>query len=268
MKVITFGTLKGGVGKTMLCFNVAGVLSQLGHKVLIIDSDLQGNLTNNIGIDRTTPGLLTLYDIYGSDSQPKPDDLVYKSPNRHLPNLDIIPGSMFLHRAEIILSKMSSRELILRNYIKENSSFFSQYSHILVDTNPSMSLVNQNAFAASDSILLISDISMNSLEGSQLFIALWEETRSRLRLPDNIRGFIVNDFDTRTKLSSDLAEYLITADEVSDLRDLLMHTIIPRTVRITEAELSAMPINLYDAKSKGSEAIASLVKELSEKNIL
>ena len=62
-KIITFGTLKGGVGKTMLCFNIGGILSQLGYRVLVIDSDLQGNLTNNMGIDRTQPDLLTTYDV-------------------------------------------------------------------------------------------------------------------------------------------------------------------------------------------------------------
>ena len=67
MKIITFGTLKGGVGKTMLCFNVGGILSQLGSRVLIIDNDLQGNLTNNIGVDRTNPELKTMYDIYKTD---------------------------------------------------------------------------------------------------------------------------------------------------------------------------------------------------------
>jgi len=67
VKIITFGTLKGGVGKTMLCFNVGGILSRLGSRVLIIDNDLQGNLTNNIGVDRTNPELKTMYDIYKTD---------------------------------------------------------------------------------------------------------------------------------------------------------------------------------------------------------
>lgn len=270
MKTITFGTLKGGVGKTMLCFNVGGILSQLGHKVLIIDSDLQGNLTNNIGIDRTRSSLHTMYDIYNleENAQPAPEELVSFSPNNKIPLLDMIPGSIFLHKAELKISSISGREQIFRNYLEDHSEFFDQYDYILIDTNPSMSVVNQNAFLASDAILLVSDVSMNSLEGSQLFIALWQEARVRLRREDNIKGFIINDFDGRNRLSTDFLEYLNTSPDLSDLRELKMETVIPRNVRITESELAAIPISLYDIQSKGCIAITSLIEELFAKNIL
>jgi chromosome partitioning protein len=269
LKIITFGTLKGGVGKTMLCFNIGGILSQRGCRVLIVDSDLQGNLTNNIGRDRTEPGLPTLYDVYNVDAhQPAPEALVLRAPHDLLPGLDVIAGSIFLHRAELKLSAISGREQILRNYIDDHKSFFEAYDYILIDTNPSMSIVNQNAFLVSDSILLVSDVSMNALEGAQLFIALWEESRRRLRVEDNIRGFIVNDFDARNKLSADFLEYLRTAEDLEDIRALLMDAVIPRTVRITESELAAMPINLYDSRSKGCIAITELIDELQRKNIL
>lgn len=269
MNIITFGTLKGGVGKTTLCFNIGGILSQLGFKVLIIDSDLQGNLTNNIGIDRTSTDMLTLYDVYNmSSQQPSPADLVYTAPNKRLPNLDLIPGSIFLHRAELSLASVSGRELVLRTYFDENADFFENYDHILIDTNPSMSVVNQNAFVVSDSILLIADVSMNALEGSQLFVALWEEARRRLRIEDNIKGFIVNDFDVRNKLSNDFLEFLRESDEVEDLRSIMLKTIIPRNIRITESELAAMPISLYDIHSKGGRAISMLVEELIERKVL
>lgn len=269
MKIITFGTLKGGVGKTMLCFHIGGMLSQLGSKVLIIDSDLQGNLTNNIGIDRTVRDLLTMYDIYNIDEkQPAPEQVVFQSPNSRLPNLDIIPGSIFLHRAELKLSQISGREQLLRNYIDDHKDFFIQYDYILIDTNPSMSIVNQNAFLVSDSILLVSDVSMNALEGAQLFIALWEESRMRMRLPDNIKGFIINDYDGRNKLSMDFIEYLCTSEELADIQAILLKTIIPRNVKITEAELAAVPISLYDINSKGCIAISQLIEELQARNII
>jgi chromosome partitioning protein len=268
VKITTFGTLKGGVGKTMLCYNIGGMLSQMGYRVLIVDSDLQGNLTNNIGLDRTAE-LLTLYDVYNPDQpQPQPGQLVYPKPNPALPNLDIIPGSIILHRAELRLAATAGREQVLRGYLEDHGGFFGQYDHILIDTNPSMSIINQNAFLVSDSILLVSDISMNSLEGAQLFIALWEESRSRLRAPDNIRGFIVNDYDVRNRLSADFLEYLDDAEEYADIRALRMDTVIPRNVKITEAELAALPISLYDMSSKGCAAIARLIEELEKKRIL
>ena len=254
MKILTFGTLKGGVGKTMLCFNIGGILSQLDYKVLVIDGDLQGNLTNNMGIDRTREGLLTTYEIYNIDEQqPDPEALVYRSPIDRLPNLDMIAGSIFLHKAELKIASVAGRE---------------QYDYLLIDTNPSMSIVNQNAFLAADAILLVSDVSMNAIEGAQLFIALWEDARKRLRREDNIRGFIINDYDARNKISADFLEYLKTSPDTADLRELLFETIIPRNVRITESELAALPISIYDLRSRGCDAIASLVDEMLARHII
>lgn len=268
-KIITFGTLKGGVGKTMLCFNIGGILSQLGNKVLVIDSDLQGNLTNNMGIDRTNPNLLTTYDIYSIDEEPpEPEQLVLKQPISSLPLLDMISGSIFLNKAELKIASVAGREQILSNYLSDHKEFFDQYDHILIDTNPSMSIVNQNAFLVSDSILLVSDVSMNAIEGAELFIALWGDARRRLRREDNIKGFIVNDYDVRNKLSTDFLEYLRTSEDTADLRPILFNTIIPRNVRITESELAAIPISLYDIRSKGCDAIASLVDEMLAKKIV
>ena len=134
MKILTFGTLKGGVGKTMLCFNIGGILSQLDYKVLVIDGDLQGNLTNNMGIDRTREGLLTTYEIYNIDEQqPDPEALVYRSPIDRLPNLDMIAGSIFLHKAELKIASVAGREQILSNYLNDHRDFFEQYDYLLID---------------------------------------------------------------------------------------------------------------------------------------
>lgn len=269
MKILTFGTLKGGVGKTMLCFNIGGILSQLGYKILIIDSDLQGNLTNNIGINRTDPSLLTTYDIFNVDEKQKsPDEIVLKKPNENMPNLDMISGSIFLHKAELKISMVAGREQILKNYFEDYKDFFNQYDYVLIDTNPSMSVVNQNAFLLSDSIILVSDVSLNSLEGSQLFIALWLEAAKRLRKKNNIHGFVVNDYDKRTKISSDFLDYLKNAEDLADIREIMFNTIIPRNVSITESELAAIPINLYNNKSAGFKAIASLIDEMFNRKIL
>ena len=268
-KIITFGTLKGGVGKTMLCFNVGGILSQLDYRVLVVDSDLQGNLTNNMGIDRTSADLLTTYEIYNIEGEPPaPEQLVLKAPIDRLPLLDMIAGSIFLHKAELKIASVAGREQILSNYLSDHKAFFDQYDYILIDTNPSMSIVNQNAFLVSDAILLVSDVSMNAIEGAQLFIALWEDARRRLRREDNIKGFIVNDYDARNRLSADFLEYLKTSPDTEDLRALCFETVIPRNVKITESELAAVPISIYDLHCKGCDAIASLVDEMMTRGIL
>ena len=270
MKVVAFGTLKGGVGKTTVCFNIGGVLGALGYKVLVIDSDLQGNLTNNVGLDRTQKNLLTLYDVYNLDSSPAlpPVALTSISPNPKIPKMDMIAGSIFLHRAEMRIVYEPERELILTNYIKKHKAFFEKYDYVLIDTNPSMGLINQNAFAASDVILLISDVSMNAIEGAQLFIALWDEIRRPLGLSMNVGGFIINDYDVRTRLSADFVEYIRTDPDVEDIRAITLNTIVPRTVKITESELAALPIHLYDRSSKGSIAMFELVKELLSRKII
>ena len=270
MKIISFGTLKGGVGKTTVCFNVAAVLESLGKKVLIIDSDLQGNLTNNVGLDRTRPNLFTLYDVYNVDAMPAwvPEAIVYKRPNYKMPGVDMIPGSIFLHQAEMRIVSHPEKEYILRNYINNHRRFFENYDYVLIDTNPSMGLINQNAFAASEVIVLVSDVSMNAIEGGQLFIALWDEIRKPLEIPQNVGGFIVNDYDVRNRLSADFAEYLQTSPELSDIRSILLKTIIPRTVKITEAELAALPVHLYDKRSKGAIAFLELVDEMKAKGLL
>lgn len=180
----------------------------------------------------------------------------------------MIAGSIFLHKAELKIASVAGREQILSNYLRDHQEFFDQYDYILIDTNPSMSIVNQNAFLASDAILLVSDVSMNAIEGAQLFIALWEDARRRLRKEDNIKGFIVNDFDSRNRLSSDFLEYLRTAQDVEDVRSLMFHTVIPRNIKITESELAAVPISIYDLRSKGCDAIAALVDEMFEREIL
>jgi chromosome partitioning protein len=269
MKIITFATLKGGVGKTMLCFNMGGLLSIHKKKVLLIDSDLQGNLTNNIGIDRTRNTLLTMYDIYNTEKKaPPPDKLVVRTPNHALPNLDIIAGSLFLHKSELRLSGVTGREMVLRAYIDEYRSFFQKYDYILIDTNPTMSIINQNAFVISDSIILVADVSMNAIEGAQLFIALWDESRKRLRLPGNIKGFVINDFDSRTRLSHDFLEYIKTAEDLEDIRAICFRTIIPRSVRITESELAALPISALDRSSKAAQAIEGLASEMKKRGVI
>lgn len=153
--------------------------------------------------------------------------------------------------------------------MSDHKAFFDQYDYILIDTNPSMSIVNQNAFLASDAILLVSDVSMNAIEGAQLFIALWEEARKRLRREDNIKGFIVNDFDSRNKLSADYLEYLRTSPDTEDLRPILFETVIPRNVRITESELAAVPISIYDLRLQGHATRSRpLVDEMLARGVL
>lgn len=263
MKIISFATLKGGVGKSAALFHVAGLLAQEGKKALAIDADPQGNSTNNFGVDRTGENFISLKEIL--EEEVPPEKVMIKNPILELKTLDIIPSSIFLTGTEMRLVSQAGRENILYNYIEDNISFFDQYDYILIDTNPSMSIINQNAFVVSDDIILVSDISMNSLEGAELFMALWGDIRRRLRIEDNVSGFLINMLDKRIRLSQDFLEYCRDHDE---LGKILFKTYIPSNVKLKEAELEAKPINIYDRSSNGFIAYTKLVNEMKERGIL
>lgn len=268
-KIITFGTLKGGVGKTMLCFNIGGILSQLGYRVLVIDSDLQGNLTNNMGIDRTQPDLLTTYDVYNlEEAQPEPDQLVIKSPIDRLPLLDMIAGSIFLHKSELKIGVGRRAGADPLELFERPQSIFRpirlhphrhQPQH--VDRQPER-LPGVRRHPARERRFDERDRGRAALHRAM------GGGRQTPAPGGQLKGFIVNDFDSRNKLSADYLEYLRTSPDTEDLRPILFETVIPRNVRITESELAAVPISIYDLRSKGCDAIASLVDEMLARGVL
>jgi len=247
-KIISVGTLKGGTGKTSFLFNMSGVLAE-DKKVLLIDGDPQFNLTSNVGVDVTKPDLKSIKDVL--ENKLTANEVIYKQPIKSLPNLDIIPSSVELTLTELKLVNMPGRENKLVNFFKNNHDRLSEYDFILMDSNPNLGMINQNIFLSSDSILLISDIDMNSIRGAEFFLALWEEIRTELGKPDNVKGLILNNADMRSTLWKQLNDYCL-ADET--LGKLLIQTIIPMNQIIKETEFCNQPINIlgttWDEKTK------------------
>jgi chromosome partitioning protein len=260
---MTFAALKGGVGKTMTTFNISSLLAEQGKKILVVDVDPQGNTTNNFGIDKTTMEN-SVNNIFESKNTTM-EDIILKTPIKELKTLDIIPSSIFLFQTELKLISLAGRELILRNYFEDNRKILDTYDYVIFDTNPSMSIINQNAFYISDKIILISDVSFNALEGVELFSALWEDIRSRLRKEDNISGIIINNFDKRLKISNDFIDYCKSHDL---FKNLILEKTIVKNVKLKESELEAKPINLYDKNSSGYKSFKELVKEMAERGII
>lgn len=264
MKIVCVGTFKGGVGKTMTAFNLGGILAERGYKTLLIDMDAQGNLTNNVGIDRTIEGFRSVKDIL--EESIEFEKVLVKHPIEEFKNLDIMGSSFYLIETEIRLMNRANRENILKNYILDNMDKFQEYDYIILDTNPSMSIINQNAFACSDSIYLIADADLNAVEGIQLFQALWENIRKDLRLKeDNIKAIVINKYDKRLNICKD---FLTFCSEDEDIKELLCSTHIPRNVKLQECVLEAKPINLYDKSSTGYMAYNDLIDELMRKGVL
>lgn len=265
MKIITMATLKGGAGKTMNAFNISGILAE-ENKVLIIDVDPQCNLSSNCGIDISDREAYSIRDVFENpaSSQPKPEQITVKNPIEELPNLDIIPSSIFLFRTEKNLYAKGDRERILQKYINKNQKYFDQYDYIIVDTNPSMSFTNTNAFLIADEIILSCDVSSNSITGAELFCELWDETREELGKDDNIAAMIISNYDGRSNLAKDLTEY---TQATAFSKDIVLSTTVSTTVKLKETEANHKPINILNPKHNACEQYRAVVKELKEREV-
>lgn len=273
MKIVTMATLKGGSGKSMNVFNIGGMLAET-HRVLLIDVDPQCNLSLNCGVDSSDPDLLTVNDIFTnfSETQPKPDEVIFKAPVDDLPNLDLIPSSIMLFDTEMNMGNVSAREFFLKYYIYDNQEYFeSHYDYILIDTNPSMSIININAFYIADSIVLTSDISANSISGAELFCSLWDNKRKPLRKENNVNALIICNVDKRTNLGKNMIDYSKTADFS---QDLVLDTVIPSSVVLKNTELEHRPINVLAPKSNKERweelkvVYSNIISELKDKGVL
>ena len=262
MKIITIGTLKGGTGKTSSLFNIAGLLAEQ-HRILLIDCDPQTNLSLNCGVDITVKNLKTVKNIY--DDNAAAQDVIFKNPIKELPNIDIIPSSIALTATELQIVSMAGRENILKNFFLDNQSALGEYAYVLIDTNPSMGIVNQNAFLVADSIILVSDISLNGIQGTELFIELWANVRRHLRKENNVKALILNNFDKRIKLSSELVEY---CGDNESVKDLLLKSVIPASVQVKNTEIEHRTINCLHKNSQIHEAYKNVLFELQERGIV
>jgi len=271
MNIISFATMKGGTGKTTDCYNLACNLSRAA-KVLAIDFDAQGNLSSNLNFNIFTEdsNVKTVADIF-DDYNTNPADIVIYSPVEECPTLDLMPSTMFLNGTEMMLITRTSRESIMKNYIRKNYDFFSYYDYILFDTGPNMGIINQNAFFASDHIVLICDPDVNSAKGAQIFCKLWEMARQYTDEKDHVDALIVNNAE-RTVMTKDLDEYL---SEHPKFKDILLKARIPHSTRYKEAIKQNVPVYLLKtrrkqdelSKEKATESINMVLQELIERGI-
>lgn len=264
MKVIAFGTLKGGTGKTTVAFNIGGILAE-NHRVLFIDIDPQSNLSDNVGIDTTDQSGATIRNVFSNPNHTRASDVITRQPMEELPNIDIIASHIRLTATELQLVAMAGRERILQRWIDRNKDVLSEYDYIIIDTNPSMGIVNQNGFMAADKIILVSDVSNKSIQGAQLFTYLWGEACENLDITDKTSALILNNCDRRIGLTANIKEFYMDDEEFGKL---IVNTTIPSRVDIKSTEVEYLPINITAPNSDSCEAFRSVVAELKERKVL
>lgn len=252
-KVISFVNQKGGVGKTLLTFSVAGILSRLQKRTLLIDLDPQANLTANIGIDKFEKDINACNIFY--DKKPA-KDLIIPTKLRHV---SIISGSPSMTAVEFRITKEQDREFMLKKFIQSND--LHDYEYILIDTSPSFSALNQNGFLASDSIIIVSDVDMNSLDGAELFTSQLKQIRTKYGIMDNVKGFILNHYDKRTKLAKEYRDVIKNHEQFGQI---MMKTIVPYSVKYKESILEQHPV----IKGEHYRIIDKLVKEMMKRGVL
>ena len=246
-RVISIANQKGGVGKTTTAVNLSACLAQKGKRVLLIDTDPQGNATSGLGIESHTEK--SVYNVLVDDMDIKETIL-----STMIKKLEICPANINLAGAEIELVSMVSRENRLKDAV---DTIRDEYDYILIDCPPSLGLITLNAFTASDSVLVTIQCEYYALEGLGQLINTIKLVQKHLNPDLVIEGVILTMFDARTNLSTQ-----VSREVEKYFGNKVFQTIIPRNIRLSEAPSHGLPITLYDNESKGAETYKKLAKEL------
>jgi chromosome partitioning protein len=236
------------VGKTTTAINLAASIAANDFKVLLIDSDPQGNATSGLGIEKR-PDRPTVYDALLGEAELK--DIAIPT---GFHGLDIVPADKNLVAANLELVSQHRREFRLQDKVNQIRSL---YDYILIDCPPALDLLTLNDLLAADSVLIPIQCEFFALEGiSELFVTI-DRIRDSFHHKLKIEGILLTMFDDRTTLARQVAD---------DLRDFfkneVFQTIIPRNIRLAEAPSYGKPILTYDVRSKGAESYIQLAKEI------
>ena len=247
-KIIAIINQKGGVGKSTTAVNLSAALGEMGKQVLLVDLDPQGNATSGLGIEK---GQLEhcVYDVLLNDV-PIEEVIIPDVCKR----LDLVPATINLAGAEVELVSEMARENRLKDAVGRMRG---KYDYVFIDCPPSLGLLTVNALVGADKLIIPIQTEFYALEGVTKLLESMKRVKSRLNPSLDIFGILLTMYDGRTTLSRQVA-----AEVRNYFGDQVFETIIPRTVKLSEAPSYGMPITQYDPSGKGAAAYTELAKEV------
>ncbi|BBY99262.1 ParA family protein [Mycolicibacterium fallax] len=256
LRVFTVANQKGGVGKTTTTVNLAAALALQGLKTLVIDLDPQGNASTALGIDRRQPGTPSSYEVLIGELALHEAIL----PSPHNPRLFCVPATIDLAGAEIELVSMVARENRLRGALAALEG--TDFDYVFIDCPPSLGLLTINALVAAREVLIPIQCEYYALEGVSQLMNNINLVKAHLNPQLEVTTVVLTMYDGRTKLADQVA------DEVRRyFGDKVLRTVIPRSVKVSEAPGYSMTIIDYDPGSRGAMSYLDASRELAERAV-